>query len=291
MSRNLHAEITGRILSRLRAGVVPWRQPWSNYASGAMPRNAVTGRAYSGANVPLLWATAQERGYASPRWLTFKQALEAGGNVRKGETGTVVVFVSAMQREDEESGQAVRIPFLRAFTVFNVGQCDGLGDLEPPPPPALNPEQRDAIADEFMRSTGARIRHGESRAYYSTRGDFINLPIYERFAAASGYYATAFHELTHWTGAESRCNRVYGKRFGDESYSAEELVAELGSAFLCAEFGYDNAELENQSAYIASWIKYLENHEKAFSGAASMASRAVEFMRGQALASDVEATA
>lgn len=285
MARNLHAEITARIVSRLKAGEIPWRQRWSTSGSGAMPRNAVTGRAYSGANVPLLWCTSQERGYEEARWLTFKQALDAGGNVRKGEKGTTVVFVSAIEREDEETGKLARIPFLKAFTVFNVAQCDGLPANIQPAAAAINPDARDAIAEEFIRSTGATITHGEARAYFSRSQDRINLPRFEAFAAADLYYATAFHELTHWTGHESRLDRGFGKRFDDCAYSVEELVAELGSAFVCAEFGYDNQPMvDDHAAYIAHYIKFLEENEKAFVAAASAASRAVDYMRGLALA-------
>jgi antirestriction protein ArdC len=283
MSRNLQKEITSRILAALKNGVAPWRRPWSEKASseGAMPRNAISGRAYSGANVILLWATAQERGYSSPRWLTFKQALEAGGNVRKGEKGTTVIYVSHFEK-DGDDGEARRIPFLKAFTVFNVAQCDGL-DLEAAKPRApRNEEARDALADEFLASTGADIRHGEGRAYYRPAGDFVMLPDFAAFDSASAYYAVAFHELGHWTGAEARLNRQFGKRFGDRAYSTEELVAELTSAFLCAEFGFDNDGQD--AAYIETWISLFESHEGALIAAAAAASKAVEFMRDKALA-------
>lgn len=289
--RNLYAEITARILAQLEGGRIPWRQPWSNQASGAMPRNAVTGRGYSGANVPLLWATAQERGYTSPKWLTFKQALEAGGNVRKGERGTLVVYVNYIGREQGEGDELTvrRIPFLKAFTVFNLAQCEGLEALADPAPKIINPDERRALADAFLDATGARIRYGEPRAYYTTAGDFINLPPYENFRNASAFYNTAFHELTHWTGAKHRLDRTFGRRFGDDNYRAEELVAELGSAFLCAEFGFDNDTVENHVAYLQSWSQYLRDHERAFVAAAAAASRAVEYMRGLALGEEAAA--
>jgi len=281
--RNLHKEITDRIVARLRAGVVPWRQPWTGQGFGAMPRNALTGRAYSDANVILLWSRAQESAYPAPLWLTFKQALELGGNVRKGEKGETVIYVSKVIREDE-NGERRAIPFLKAYTVFNVAQCDNLPAKVTNPDGAArpaNPNARDSLADAFMASTGADIRHGEARAYYRPIGDYVNLPAFETFKSASGYYATAFHELGHWTGAEKRLGRTFGKRFGDQAYSAEELVAELTSAFLCAEFGFDNDGQD--AAYIATWIKFLSEHDKAIVAAAAAASRAVEFMRDQAL--------
>jgi antirestriction protein ArdC len=283
--RNLHKEITDRIVARLRAGVVPWRQPWSAKGFGAMPRNALTDRAYSGANVILLWSRAQESGFADPRWLTFRQAKELGANVRKGEKGETVIYVSKVIREDDD-GTKRAIPFLKAYTVFNIAQCDNLPAklVAPKEARAINPNARDAIADEFLASTGATIRHGEARAYYQPAGDLVNLPPFETFRNASSYYAVAFHELGHWTGAEKRLNRTFGKRFGDRAYSAEELVAELTSAFLCAEFGFDNDGQD--AAYIATWIKFLEEHDKAIVAAAAAASKAVEYMRGLAIAEE-----
>ena len=285
MARNLHAEISARIIEALRAGVVPWRKNWTAQGAGQMPRNAVTKRTYSGVNVPLLWLTADAKGYTSPLWLTFKQALDQGGNVRKGEKGTTVVFVSTIEREDRETGKPVRIPFLKAYTVFNVAQCDGLAILDASAPiQPRHEDARDPLADAFLASTGATITHGEGRAYYRPREDRVNLPAFESFESASAYYATAFHELTHWTGAPTRLNREAKGRFGDRDYAVEELVAELGAAFLCAEFGFDNAELDQSASYIASWIKLLEDHERAFTAAASAASRAVDYMRGLAIA-------
>jgi antirestriction protein ArdC len=282
--RNLHKEITDRIVARLRNGVVPWRQPWSGKGFGVMPRNALTQRAYSGANVILLWSRAQESGFQAPLWLTFKQALELGGNVRKGEKGETVIYVSKVIREDDD-GVRRAIPFLKAYTVFNVAQCDNLPAkvLDPNGPQRVaNPNKRDDIADAFIAATGADYRHGEARAYYQPAGDFVNMPAFETFTNASRYYGVAFHELGHWTGADKRLARTFGKRFGDRSYAVEELVAELTSAFLCGEFAFDNDGAD--ADYIATWIKLLEEHEKVIVAAAAAASRAVEFMREAAIA-------
>lgn len=292
--RDLHAEITARIVALLDAGTIPWRKPWSetNTGFGAMPRNAVTRRAYSGANVVLLWATAQEQCYTQPRWATFKQIAEAGGNVRKGEKSTPVIYTSSIEKTDEETGKIRRIAFLKSFNVFNIAQCENVDALqEEPAPRIINPGERDDIAEAFIASTGADVRHGEARAYYTTAGDYINLPMFESFSGSPEYYSTAFHELTHWTGASHRLNREFGKRFGDSSYAAEELVAELGSAFVCAEFGLDNDTLDNSAAYIASWKKRLIENDKLFVAAASHASKAVDFMRGLALESEEQIAA
>jgi antirestriction protein ArdC len=284
--RDLHTEITARIVARLKAGVVPWRQPWSSKGFGVMPRNAATQRAYSGANVILLWSRAQESGYPTPLWLTFKQALELGGNVRKGEKGETVIYVAKLVKEDKDGARRA-IPFLKAYTVFNIAQCDNLPARIVTPDATdriVNPNTRDDIADAFIASSGADYRHGEPRAYYRPLGDFINMPHFETFKNASAYYGVAFHELTHWTGAEKRLNRTFGKKFGDQTYSAEELVAELGSAFLCAEFAFDNDGAD--AAYIAHWVQFLTDHSGAIVTAAAAASRAVEFMRSKALEDD-----
>ena len=283
MTRDLHQDITARIVARLRDGVCPWRQPWSGKGHGVMPRNAVTSRAYSGANVVLLWSRAQESGFADPRWLTFNQAKEASGRVRRGEKGETVVFVAKVIK-DEKDGKPRAIPFLKAYAVFNVAQCDNLPAKIADPdaaPRAVNPNTRDETADAFMSATSATIRHGEARAYYRPIDDLVNLPPFETFINASRYYGVAFHELGHWSGSEKRLNRTFGKRFGDQAYSAEELVAELTSAFLCAEFGFDNDGAD--AAYIGHWIAFLSDHSHAIVTAAAAASRAVEFMRGLAL--------
>jgi antirestriction protein ArdC len=281
--RNLHQEITDRIVARLRDGVCPWRQPWSGKGHGVMPRNAVTSRAYSGVNVLILWSRAQDSSYSDPRWLTFKQALELGGNVRKGEKGETVIFVSKVIKEDKD-GARCAIPFLKAYTLFNVAQCDNLPTKIANPDTAshiVNPNTGDELADAFIASTGADLRHCEARAYYRPVGDYVNLPHFDTFKSSSAYYGVAFHELGHWTGAEKRLARTFGKKFGDQSYSAEELVAELTSAFLCGEFGFDNDGAD--ADYIAHWIAFLTDHSGAIITAAAAASRAVEFMRGLAL--------
>jgi antirestriction protein ArdC len=297
--RNLHKEITDKIIASLKAGAPAWRKPWSTKPAQAidgapilMPRNAVTARPYSGINILLLWARADERQFSDARWLTFKQARELGGTVRKGEKGTEIVFVNHVVREDKnDPDKTVRIPFLKSYYVFNVAQCDGLpakitNVVNEPEKPALKRNERDAIVDAFIGSTGARIVHsGQPRAFYSPNGDYINMPIFDTFVSGHAYYATAFHELGHWTGAANRLNRTFGKRFGDRAYAAEELVAELTSAFICAEFRIDNHE--NSAAYLQTWARNLSNflaeNVTAVVSAASHASKAAEYLRSKAL--------
>ena len=276
----IYTDIADRILSMLEAGDLPWNKPWSSIGGNGMPRNAVTKRAYSGVNVILLWAKAMASGYASQQWLTYKQAVELGGNVRKGEKGTHICFVSSFEKKTD-AGETERVPFLKSYTVFAVEQCDGL-NLPAAPVVTVNPGQRDADCDAFIAATGADIRHGSGEACYMRKLDCIMLPDFAAFASSNGYYATALHEIVHWTGAPHRLDRTKGKVFGDIAYAAEELVAELGSAFLCAEFGYDT--VTQSAAYIQSWIKMLKDDPRAFITAASAASKATEYLRGLALA-------
>ena len=257
MTRDLYAEVSTRIVAELEAGAAPWVKPWSATAGMNTPCNAVTNRPYSGCNVLLLWM-AQTAGYRTPRFLTFKQALELGGNVRKGAHGTKVYFVKQLQVHDKGSddNSATRlVPMMREYTVFNVDQCENLPDsiYTGKPMRLRNPDMRDEFADAFLHSTGADIREGQGEAFYVPSRDFISMPAFDAFKGADHFYNVAFHELTHWAGHKSRLDRDLKNRFGARNYAAEELIAELGAAFLCAEFGFDG-DVRN-AGYIASWIK------------------------------------
>lgn len=277
--KDLHKEISGKILTAMESGNLPWVKPWSGKGTNNMPRNAVSKRAYSGANVLLLWLSGEANNYTSGKWLTYKQAVELGGNVRKGEKSTSIVYASTFEKQNE-NGEKNIIPFLKSYAVFAIEQCENLEQLNDKPM-ILNVEQRDAECEAFIKTSGADVRHGGGRAYYTTNGDYIMLPPYETFNGSNGYYNTALHELVHWSGHENRCNRQFGKRFGDKAYAAEELVAELGAAFMCAEFGYDM--VTQHAAYIQNWIELIKDDSKAFITAASKASAAVEYLRGLAL--------
>ena len=241
MKRDLYADVSARIVAELEAGAAV--KPWSATPGANTPCNAVSNRPYSGCNVILLWM-AQAAGYRTPRFLTFKQALELGGNVRKGQHGTKVYFVKQLQvhdkRADDETAMRV-VPMLREYTVFNIDQCENLPDRITTGKPirVRNPDTRDELADAFLRSTGADIREGNGEAYFVPSRDFISMPAFEAFKGADHFYNAAFHELTHWTAHKSRLDRDLKNRFGSRSYAAEELVAELGAAFLSAEFGFD----------------------------------------------------
>jgi antirestriction protein ArdC len=229
---------------------------------------------------------ARTRGWATPRFLTYKQALKAGGNVRKGEHGTKVYFVKQLQiknGEDEEAETRL-VPMLREYTVFNVEQCENLPAriLAPASVKLRNHDARDATIDEFLACSGADIREGFGEAYYRPNDDCISLPRFEAFKSAAHYYGTAFHELGHWTGHKSRLDRDLRLRFGERAYAAEELVAELCAAFLCAEFSIDG-DLRH-AGYIESWIGLLKGDRRAFFTACSKAQAAADYLRGLALA-------
>jgi antirestriction protein ArdC len=215
-----------------------------------------------------------------------KQALKAGGNVRRGEHGTKVYFVKQLQVRDGDGEEAETrlVPMLREYTVFNVDQCEGLPDSirAGKPMRVRNPDARDVLADDFLRCIGADIREGHGEAYYVPSHDFISIPAFGAFKGADHFYNVVFHELAHWTGHKSRLDRDLKNRFGSRHYAAEELVAELGAAFLCAEFGF-NGDVRN-AGYIATWIELLKADKRAFFTACSKASQAADYLRALALA-------
>jgi antirestriction protein ArdC len=292
MKRDLYTEVSSRIVAELEAGAAPWIKPWSATAGANTPCNAATNRPYSGCNVILLWM-AQAAGYRTPRFLTFRQALDLGGNVRKGEHGTKVYFVKQLQvrnqSADEDSSTRL-IPMMREYTVFNIDQCENLPDINIGKPIGVrNPDTRDELADAFLRATGADIREGHGEAYYVPGRDFIAMPAFAGCKGADHFYNVAFHELTHWTAHRSRLDRDLKNRFGSRQYAAEELIAELGAAFLCAEFGFDG-DVRN-AGYIANWIELLKADNRAFFTACSKASKAADYLRGLALAEPSERAA
>jgi antirestriction protein ArdC len=293
MKRDLYAEVSARIIAELEAGAAPWIKPWSVTPGANTPCNAVTNRPYSGCNVVLLWL-AQRAGYRTPRYLTFKQALELGGHVRKGEHGTKVYFVKKLEVRDQgaDDHASLRlIPMMREYTVFNVDQCENLPDSITIGKPlrVRNPDTRDDLADQFLGSTGADIREGHGEAYYVPSRDFISMPAFAAFKGTDHFYNVAFHELTHWTAHGSRLDRDLKNRFGSKNYAAEELIAELGAAFLCAEFGFDG-DLRH-AGYVANWIDLLKADKRAFFTACSQASKAADYLRGLALAEPAERAA
>jgi antirestriction protein ArdC len=277
--RDIYREVTDQIIAELKNGARPWAQPWSETPGLNVPCNAVTGRPYSGVNTLLLWI-ARHHGWPQPRFLTFNQAREANGHVRKGEHGRRVVFVKDLVKKTEEDKEDPRvIRMLKTFTVFNIAQCDELPNTLTAPPKAPNLDRRDALIDEFIAATGAKIHEvsSETRAFYAPALDRIIVPAFGLFRGRSEYAAGLFHEIVHWTGASSRLDRQLADRFGQKVAAAEELIAELGAAFLCAEFSIDGSI--SHATYIHDYLKLLEDDPKAIFTAASKAQAAVDYLR------------
>lgn len=290
---DLYTRITNRIIADLERGVRPWLKPWSvQTPNGAVARpRRHNGQPYSGINVVLLWSEAFARGFASSIWMTFRQALALGGHVRKGETGAMVVYANRITKADtDENGDEIEreIAFLKAYTVFCVDQIDGLPETyyanKPADQVADTHAGRIANADAFVAATGALIRSGGNRACYIPSADRIEMPAYGYFhdsgtsTAAEAFYGTLFHELVHWTAPAHRCNRELGKRFGDKAYAREELVAEIGAAFLCADFDITPEPRADHAAYIACWLSVLREDKKAIVSAASLAQKAADWL-------------
>ena len=274
--------VTDRIIEALEQGIVPWRKPWKN-VRGTGPTSLQTGREYRGINVWILSVTAQLRGYTSPYWVTFKQAKERGGTVRKGEKGTQVVLWKPVRKEVEENGETKQASYLilRYFTVFNLDQCDGIEMPAEEPLPERDPI---AACEEIVTGyvPGPEIRHGGNSAHYSPALDYVQMPQRGQFDTSEHYYGTLFHELAHSTGHESRLNRdtlISPKPFGSEDYSKEELVAEMTAALLCGEAGIE-VNYEHHAGYLASWLKALKDDRKLIVQAAAKAQKASDLVLG-----------
>jgi antirestriction protein ArdC len=289
MRRDIYQEITDQIVADLKRGVCPWQRPWkADYMEGrvSLPLRH-NGTAYRGINILALWMAALAKGYRAPIWMTFKQALDLGGAVRKGEKGSLSVYADTFTRMevDSASGEETEtdIPFLKAYTVFNVEQIDGLPAHyypAPDPEPACCPLPRIARAEAFFAATGATIRQGGNQAYYTLGSDHVQMPPFEAFIDAESYYATLAHECTHWTRHPSRLHRSFDqKRFGDEGYAMEELVAELGAAFLCASLALTNELRDDHACYLGHWLKILKADTRAIFTAAAHAQRAADFLQ------------
>jgi len=282
---SFYQEITDKIIAELEAGRAPWVQPWGMAAAKAplaMPRNASTHRRYSGINVLILWGAVIERGFSTQSWLTFRQALGLGGNVRKGERGTTVVYADRFTPEDErrraeQTGEEPgAIPFLKRFTVFNTDQCEGLPEeiakVAPPPPPGLIEPQAEAL----IAATGADFRIGGARAFYSPTHDFVQVPPPQAYFEPINWHRTACHELAHWVGHPSRLARDLSGSYGSKAYAREELIAEMAGAFVCASLGI--VPTVRHADYLGSWLEVLREDDRAIVRAASAASKAADYL-------------
>ena len=282
---NLYQEITDKIIAELEAGRVPWVQPWGQTASSAppgVPKNAATGRHYSGINIIILWSAVIERGFSGQSWLTFRQALGLGGHVRKGEKGTTVVYADRFipdderRRAEEDGDEPQAIPFLKRFTVFNTEQCEDLPEdiasAPAPIPEGLILPQVDAL----IVATGADFRIGGDRAFYIPTQDFVQVPRPEAFFGPTNWHRTALHELGHWTGHPSRLARDLSGPFGSKSYGQEELCAEMASAFVCASLAI--MPTVRHADYLGAWLDILREDNRAIIRAASAASKAADYL-------------
>ena len=282
---DVYTKVTNQIIADLERGNLTWLQPWqAGHAAGHISRPLrAGGKAYRGVNVLMLWASAMESGFNSPLWVTYKQAAELGGQVKKGEKGSLVVYADTFKRtgtDDKGEDVETTIPFMKGYTVFNAEQVDGLPQhFYATVAPINNDTQRHDSAERFFAATGATIKHGGGQAYYMPSQDTVQMPEFHSFRDAESYYATLAHEMTHWTRHESRLNRDLGrKRFADAGYAMEELVAEIGAAFLCADLGITPETREDHAAYVASWLKVLKDDKRAIFTAASHAQKAADHL-------------
>jgi antirestriction protein ArdC len=287
--QDIYTRITEKIVASLEAGVRPWIKPWSGEnAAGRITRPLRhNGMPYSGINILMLWASAVEQGFASSSWMTFKQALELNANVRKGEKGSLVVYANSVTKTEQNgAGEDVEreIHFLKGYTVFNCDQISGLPEqYYVKPEPKFTAVERIAHADQFFAATGADIRYGGNRAYYAQELDYIQMPPIEAFTDAERFYATLAHETVHLTKHPSRLDRDFGRKsWGDAGYAHEELVAELGSAFLCADLELTPEVRDDHASYLSFWLEVLKNDNRAIFAAAAHAQRAVDYLHNAA---------
>lgn len=288
---DVHQAITDRIVASIEEGSAgTFRMPWNQAGASGLPTNIASGNHYNGINILALWVACLSLGYTRPVWGTYRQWQDKGAQVRKGEKASLVVFYKTFSVETEgeegkeENGTAERL-FARASYVFNADQVEG---YEPKDPlPALPRFEPIEAAERFASNARAVIQEGGSMACYSPTQDIIRMPDRVRFngtatmSAGESYYATLMHELTHWTGAESRCNRDMKNRFGSEAYAMEELVAELGAAFLCADLSMTPEPRDDHAQYIANWLTVLKSDKKAIFTAASKAQAAVDYLNAR----------
>jgi len=285
-NRDVYASVTAQIINAIEQGVGNWRMPWHTSGRFAFsPINVTSKKPYRGINTLCLWAAAQAKGYERGEWATYQQWQERRAQVRKGEKATTVVFwkfandAAGTEDGDESPKGGSRLLFTRGYSVFNAAQVDGYtpkADADVPMP------ERIAHAEEFFHAVGADVRHGGNQAFYSPASDHIQMPPLAAFREGIAYYSTLAHEHTHWTATAGRCNRELGKRFGDNAYAAEELIAELGAAFTCAHLGLSTEPREDHARYIQSWLKVLKADSKAIFTAASKAQHACDWLTARA---------
>lgn len=287
-ARDLYQEATDRIIKAMENGTTPWQKPWADVNTGPL-RNGASGNAYHGINTILLYCASMERGFSDPRWLSFKQCQERGYKVKKGAKSERIYFYKPLMVDERDltTGQLVidaatgkprqkQIPFLQCSPVFNAQEIEGIPAL------AAGEYKFSPIeaGEEIAKRCPVEIRHGGNRAFYNPASDTITMPNQEQFKSPEAYYATLAHEMVHSTGHKDRCPREFGKRFGDDAYAFEELVAEMGSVQMGMETGLPQ-QVENHASYIDHWMRVLKSDKKAIFTAAAKASQAVDFVMGR----------
>jgi antirestriction protein ArdC len=285
--QDVYTRITNKIIADLEQGVRTWMKPWNAGNTGGRIMRPLrhNGVPYSGINILMLWAEAVDQGFSSPTWMTFRQATELNAHVKKGEKGSLVVYANSITRtEPDEKGEESEreIHYMKGYSVFNCDQIEGLPEqYYVKPEVTTTPVERIAHAEAFFQATKADIRYRGDRAFYSVDGDYIQMPVIEAFRDAESFYSTLGHESIHRTKHPSRLDRDFGRKsWGDEGYAREELVAELGSAFLCADLGITPEVRDDHASYIQSWLTVLKNDRRAIFSAASYAQKAVEYLSG-----------
>lgn len=274
MSNTIYESVTASIIAELEKGAIPWVKPWATDSSA--DKNVLSQKPYQGINRLILGVSSMARGFTVPVWASYKQWESLGANVRKGEKGTQIVFYSPAEKTNRETGEKETYAVLKAYWVFNASQVDGIEIA----PATATDKPFNAIfeAEQRIIKTGAAISHGGDAAFYSPSSDRIQLPHKASFNSEANYYATAFHELVHWSGHETRCKRDLKGKYGNPSYAFEELVAEMGAAFLCNDHGIQG-ELRH-AGYIQSWLKACREDSRAIFKASALAQRAADFING-----------
>lgn len=280
---DIYETVTNAIIEQLETGTRPWAQSWKGLTQRRPLRH--NGVPYRGINTMLLWIAQSAAGYGNSTWMTYRQATELGGQVRKGEKSTHIVYANAVERTDtNDAGEETksRIPFMKAYYVFNVEQIDGLPEQFYFKPDFAETLEEELVrldhVDAFFKATGATIKEGGNRAFYRPSDDTVTMPHFAAFVSAEAYAAVLAHEIVHWTGASSRLDRIKTTAFGTEEYAKEELIAELGAAFIGADLGLQIDPREDHASYIASWLKALKNDKRAIFQAAAAAERAADFL-------------
>lgn len=272
---DIYQDITDRIVALMEEHGTDWTRPWVGDSKGSLPRSVTTQKAYTGINVLLLWGAR----YTGAEWGTYKAWKDKGAQVRKGERGTQIVYFNLIKVADKKTGEDKQIPMLKYYTVFNSSQVEGYQEAVVETPNAV---EKQSVAEAFITRTKARIEHGREGAFYIPSMDVIGMPRVDLFTSTDGYYSTLLHELTHWTGASHRLDRLKTGGFGSTEYAKEELVAEIGSAFLCVSLGITKEPREDHAKYLNNWLRALKDDKRAIVAAAKQAQVAVDFLNNEA---------